>query len=52
MTTTCSTKKGREALDEFDRTTQLLSQHVLRFPRDEDIPRDASRTALLRIDWT
>ena len=34
---------GQEALDEFDRLTQLLSQHVVKFAEDEDIPDEMLR---------
>jgi hypothetical protein len=43
---------GREALDEFDRLTQLLSQHVVKFAEDEDIPDEMLSPLLLRIAMT
>ena len=43
---------GREALDEFDRLTQLLSQHLLKFAEDEDIPDEMLALLLLRIAIT
>ena len=43
---------GQEALDEFDRLTQLLSQHVVRFAEDEDIPDEILSPLLLRIAIT
>jgi hypothetical protein len=43
---------GQEALDEFDRLTQLLSQHVVKFAEDEDIPDEMLSPLLLRIALT
>jgi hypothetical protein len=43
---------GREARDEFDRLTQLLSQHVLGVAEDEDIPDEMLALLLLRIAIT
>jgi hypothetical protein len=43
---------GGEARDEFDRLTQLLSQHVVEFADDEDIPDEMLAVLLLRIAIT
>jgi hypothetical protein len=43
---------GQEALDEFDRLTQLLTQLVLKFAEDEDIPDEMLSPLLLRIATT
>ncbi|HEX3991269.1 MAG TPA: hypothetical protein VHX39_08875 [Acetobacteraceae bacterium] len=43
---------GQEARDEFERLTQLLSQHVLKFADDEDIPDEMLSVLLLRIAMT
>jgi hypothetical protein len=43
---------GQEALAEFDRLTQLLSQHVVKFAEDEDISDEMLSPLLLRIAIT
>lgn len=43
---------GEETLAEFDRLTQLLSQHVVKFADDEDIPDEMLSALLLRIAMT
>jgi hypothetical protein len=43
---------GREARDEFDRLTQLLSQHVVKFADDQDIPDEMLAVLLLRTAIT
>jgi hypothetical protein len=40
---------GRETRDEFDRLTQLLSQHLVKFAEDQDIPDEMLAVLLLRI---
>ena len=47
-----SEEDGQQALDEFDRLTQSLSQHVLKFADDEDIPDEILSALLLRIAMT
>jgi hypothetical protein len=42
----------RETLDEFDRLTDLLSQHVVKFADEEDIPDEMLAPLLLRIAAT
>jgi hypothetical protein len=43
---------GQETLAEFDRLTQLLSQHVVKFAEDEDISDEMLSPLLLRIAIT
>jgi hypothetical protein len=43
---------GQEALAEFDRLTQLLSQHLLKFAEDEGISDEMLSPLLLRIAMT
>jgi hypothetical protein len=43
---------GEETLAEFDRLTQLLSQHVVKFADDEDISDEMLSALLLRIAMT
>ena len=43
---------GQETLDEFDRLTELLSQHVVKFADEEDIPDEMLAPLLLRIAVT
>ena len=43
---------GGEARDEFDRLTELLSQHVVKFADEEDIPDEMLAPLLLRIAVT
>jgi hypothetical protein len=43
---------GQETLDEFDRLTDLLSQHVVKFADEEDIPDEMLAPLLLRIAVT
>jgi hypothetical protein len=40
---------GQEARDEFERLTQSLTQHVLKFAEDEDISDEMLSPLLLRI---
>ena len=43
---------GQEARDEFDRLTELLSRHVVKFADDEDIPDEMLAVLLLRVAIT
>jgi hypothetical protein len=43
---------GQETLAEFDRLTQLLSQHVVKFAEDQDISDEMLSPLLLRIAIT
>jgi hypothetical protein len=43
---------GQQALDEFDRLTDLLSKHVVEFADEEDIPDEMLAPLLLRIAVT
>ena len=44
--------EGEATVAEFDRLTQLLSQHVVKFADDEDIPDEMLSALLLRIAMT
>jgi hypothetical protein len=43
---------GDEALDDFDRLTQMLSQHVLEFAEEEEITDELLSALLLRLSLT
>jgi hypothetical protein len=43
---------GDEALDDFDRLTQMLSQHILEFAEEEEITDDMLSALLLRLSLT
>jgi hypothetical protein len=47
-----SDEDAQETLDDFDRLTELLSQHVVQFADEEDIPDEMLVPLLLRIAVT
>jgi hypothetical protein len=45
-------EEGKEALDDFDRLTELLFQHVLEFAEEEEVGDEMLSPLLLRLSIT